>query len=51
MGSNEDSAGWASEMFSIGLTVLSAAMLEDFLRLYTLKNYKFDTAEATALLD
>jgi hypothetical protein len=27
MGSNEDSAGWASEMFSIGLTVLSAAML------------------------
>jgi hypothetical protein len=26
-------------------------MLEDFLRLYNLKNYKFDTAEATTLLD
>lgn len=51
MGSNEDAAGWASEMFSIGLTVLSAAMLEDFLRLYNLKTYRFDTAEATALLD
>lgn len=44
MGSNEDASGWASEMFSIGLTVLSAAMLEDFLRLYNLKNYRFDTA-------
>lgn len=51
MGSNEDTSGWASEMFSIGLTVLSAAMLEDFLRLYNLKNYRFDTAEATALLN
>lgn len=51
MGSNEDSSSYASEMFSIGFTVLSAAMLEDFLRLYNLKTYKFDTTEATSLLD
>lgn len=51
MGSNEDAAGWASEMFSIGLTVLSAAMLEDFLKLYNLKSYRFDSNEATILLN
>jgi serine/threonine protein kinase len=51
MGSNEDTNSWPSEMFSIGLTVLSAAMLEDFLRLYNLKGFRFDTAEATNLLN
>jgi hypothetical protein len=43
MGTNEDSSSSSSEIFSIGLTVLSAAMLEDFLKLYNIKNYKFDT--------
>ena len=51
MGSNEDTNSWPSEMFSIGFTVLSAAMLEDFLRLYNLKSYRFDTTEATNLLN
>lgn len=51
MGTNEDTSGYTSEMFSIGFTILSAAMLEDFLRLYNIKNYKFDTVEATNLLN
>jgi hypothetical protein len=51
MGTNEDSSGSSSEIFSIGLTVLSAAMLEDFLKLYNIKTYKFDTNEATILLN
>lgn len=43
MGTNEDAANSYSEMFSIGFTILSAAMLEDFLKLYNIKTYKFDT--------
>jgi hypothetical protein len=31
--------------------VLSAAMLEDFLRLYDTKSYKFDSNEAKNILD
>lgn len=51
MGTNEDTSGYTSEMFSIGFTILSAAMLEDFLRLYNIKSYKFDTVEASNLLN
>lgn len=51
MGTLEDSHNRQGEVFSIGLTVLSAAMLEDFLHLYNPKSYRFDTQECTALLD
>ena len=51
MGINEEGNNYSSEVFSIGLTVLSAAMLEDFLRLYDIKSYKFNSNEATSILD
>lgn len=51
MGNMEDTSSYNAEVFSIGLTVLSAAMLDDFLRLYNVKQYHFDANEATALLN
>jgi hypothetical protein len=51
MGTMEDSSNFSSEVFSIGLTVLSAAMLEDFLKLYDIKAHKFNAEEATILLN
>lgn len=51
MGTMEDSSNYSSEVFSIGLTVLSAAMLEDFLTLYDVKSYKFNAVEAGKYLD
>ena len=47
MGNMEDPSSFNAEVFSIGLTVLSAAMLDDFLRLYDVKHYRFDAQEAT----
>lgn len=38
-------------MFSIGLTVLSAAMLEDFEHLYDIKNYNFNQQQLNRKLD
>jgi hypothetical protein len=38
-------------VFSIGLTVLSAAMLEDFHYLYDIKAYKINEAETRVLLE
>jgi hypothetical protein len=51
MGTLEDSNSYQGEVFSIGLTLLSAAMLQDFLRLYNTKTYKFDLQEANAALN
>jgi len=47
----EDSGSFSSEVFSIGLTILSAAMLKDFLILYDIKSYEFNIKEATSLLN
>ena len=51
MGNMDDSSSFSAEVFSIGLTVLSAAMLDDFLRLYNTKQYSFNSQEATSLLN
>jgi hypothetical protein len=40
-----------SEMFSIGLTILSAATLEDYSYLYDPKNNHFDKANLNSKLD
>ncbi len=51
MGTLEDVNSCQGEIFSIGLTVLSAAMLEDFLPLYNTKTYRFDSGKCTVLLN
>lgn len=42
MGKVEDSSNFDSEVFSIGFTVLSAGTLEDFLKLYNTRTYRFN---------
>lgn len=51
MSSLEDVHSFNSEVFSIGFTVLSAGMLEDFLRLYDTKSFRFNATEAEGLLE
>lgn len=46
MGGLEDSSNYSSEVFSIGFTVLSAAVQENFEELYNTKNYKFNFEKA-----
>jgi hypothetical protein len=46
MGGIEDLSDHTSEVFSIGLTVLSAAKLMDFSNLYNIKLKKFAFAKA-----
>lgn len=43
MGKLEDTGNFHSEVFSIGLSVLSAGMLQDFTGLYNIRNFRFDT--------
>lgn len=42
MGGLEDTTNYHSEIFSIGLTVLSAATLTDFTDLYNIKTFQFN---------
>lgn len=42
MGKIETEENDRSEIFSIGLTLLSAAHLEDYSRFYNMKNFNFD---------
>ena len=51
MGTFEDMQSYKSEVFSIGLTLLSAGMLEDFINLYTIraKSCRFNSEKATLL--
>lgn len=42
----EDTLNFSSEVFSIGLTVLSSAMLQDFFVLYDIKNLEFNRKQA-----
>ena len=51
MGNLEENQNYNAEVFSIGLTVLSAAMLEDFTHLYNTKTYRFNSEEASELLN
>lgn len=51
MGRLEDSANFHSEVFSIGLSVLGAGMLQDFLGLYNTRNYRFDNKEFDSWLE
>jgi len=37
----DDVSNYKSEMFSLGLTILSAAMLTDFNNVYDVKKFKF----------
>ena len=50
-GKTEGDENSNSEIFSVGLTVLSAALLEDFSSLYNLKNYSFDFQKLNQKLD
>ena len=49
----EDAHSYQSEVFSIGLTLLSAGMLEDFLGLYTIssKSYKLNSRKLILLIN
>lgn len=41
MGGMDDISNYKSEMFSLGMTILSAAMLTDFSDVYDVKKFKF----------
>ena len=41
LGGMDDVANFQSEMFSIGMTILSAALLTDFKNIYDVKKFKF----------
>jgi hypothetical protein len=41
LGGTNDPKNYQSEIFSIGMTILSAAFLTDFNDIYDLKNMKF----------
>jgi hypothetical protein len=41
LGGMDDLKNYQSEIFSIGLTILSAAMLQDFNDIYDNKKFKF----------
>ncbi len=46
LGGMDDVKNYQAEMFSIGMTILSAALLSDFGDIYDLKKMKFRYEEA-----
>lgn len=51
LGGMDDINNFQSEMFSIGMTVLSAALLTDFSNIYDVKKFKFNYEVATNCLE
>jgi hypothetical protein len=47
LGGMDDIKNYSSEMFSIGMTILNAAMLNDFTEIYDVKKFKFKFDEAS----
>lgn len=51
LGGMDDINNFQSEMFSIGMTILSAALLTDFSNVYDVKKLKFNYEVATSYLE
>ena len=51
LGGMDDIYNFQSEMFSIGMTVLSAALLTDFSNVYDVKKFKFNYEVATNYIE
>lgn len=51
LGGMDDINNFQSEMFSIGMTILSAALLTDFSNVYDIKKFKFNYDAATDYLE
>ncbi len=51
LGGMDDVKNYQAEMFSIGMTILSAALLSDFNDIYDIKKMKFRYEEANEYLN